>query len=155
MLPGLLQEEAQATQRLLEVLTREFQALKSGRPEALESVTGEKQACIEALQTQALRRVQHLSQQGLPKDSAGLEAYIRQLQGEQHRDLQQHWARLLESTQAARRQNEINGAIITASRQHTERALMALRGPRGNTCTYGQDARARFAAGPSRRLGEA
>ncbi|MDX1657152.1 MAG: flagellar protein FlgN, partial [Candidatus Competibacteraceae bacterium] len=143
----------QATQRLLEVLTREFQALKSGRPEALESVTGDKQACIEALQALTLRRAQQLGQQGLPNDGAGLEAYIRQLQGEQ--DLQQHWARLLESTQAARRQNEINGAIITASRQHTERALMALRGPRGNTCTYGQDARARFAAGPSRRLGEA
>lgn len=155
MLAELLRDEIEATTRLLGLLLREYGALKGGRIEELNEVAEAKQDCLETLQGLARQRGGHLRERGFGADPAGMQACLQGHARWEREQLKEIWTELLSVAAQARQQNDINGAIIAASRGHTERALSILRGRDAQSCVYGQDAQTHLGGGGPRRLGSA
>lgn len=140
MLVNALNDEALVTTQLLELLRQEYTVLKTRNVAELEKLTGEKQTCMERLQQLTERVSSHLRQQGFGTDAAGMEAYIASHEPPARELLQTSWETLRDMATQARRQNEVNGAIINAGRSHVEQALSILRGPDTQNYVYDQGA---------------
>lgn len=144
MLVNVLNDETLVTTQLLELLRQEYAVLKTRNVADLEKLTGEKQTCMERLQQLTERMTSHLRQRGFGTDAAGMEAYIASQEPPARQRLQTSWETLRDMATQARRQNEVNGAIITASRSHVEQALALLRGPDPQNYVYDQGAQTSF-----------
>lgn len=152
MLTVLIEQELAATRALLAVLEQEYTALcERHDASALEAVVRAKETAAGRLQEIASGRMQHLTRTGFPPDASGLAASIASVPTEERFRLHAQWRELLDVAGRAWKQNGINGAVIAASRNATERALALLRGQDPNACLYGSDARAHYAAGSSVR----
>ncbi len=155
MLAELLRDEIEATTRLLGLLLREYGALKGGRAEELAEVAAVKLDCLDTLQQLSRRRSDHLRERGFEANPRGMHACLRGHARWEREQLEDIWAELLAVAAQARQQNDINGAIIAASRGHTEQTLSILRGRDSGSCVYGQDAQTFLGGGGPRRLGKA
>jgi flagellar biosynthesis/type III secretory pathway chaperone len=143
MLEALLHEELTAIEALRELLRREYEALRSRDASSLERLAGEKQVCADGLRGLETRRLEFLRERGLATESPGWAAVLAAASGEGG-VLTDLVVELERATQQARSQNDINGAIIAASRSHVERALAILSGRDPLDFLYDQDTRKVF-----------
>jgi len=128
MLATLLQEELAAIEALRQLLQREYEALKSRDLPHLEQIIHAKQTCSERVQDLVAKRLNYLREQGFTADAPGLAAYVKAATPAEQVDVDRLWAELERIAAQTRHQNEINGAVIAASRNHVARALAILRG---------------------------
>jgi flagellar biosynthesis/type III secretory pathway chaperone len=146
MLATLLREEKVAVEALTQQLWREYQVLKTRDAPELEQVIGEKLACADQLRTLIAARLDFLRNQGFAANRQGLVAYIDAVPPDARSMLTVLAVELENAAEQARTQNEINGAVIAASRSYVERALTILSGRDPLDCLYDQGTRKVFSS---------
>ena len=149
MLATLLQEEKVAVEALAQLLRREYEVLKARDAPELEQITREKLTCTDQLRKQIAARLDFLRDQGFTADRQGLIAYIAAVPPDTQSALSVLAVELENAAEQARTQNEINGAVIAASRSYVERALTILSGRDPLDCLYDQGTRKVFSSGHS------
>jgi flagellar biosynthesis/type III secretory pathway chaperone len=153
MLTEFLQAELVVITELQELLQQEYAALKARDLAGLQRLAAAKQRCADRLQTLTER---HLEFSPLWPGESGNAAAPQSHPGEPaaHRQLETLRKTLAEGLSQVQRQNEINGAITAASRNHVERAWAILCGRDPQACLYSQGAQMSFASS-CRTLGKA
>lgn len=146
-LATLMREELAAVEELRQLLQREYAALKSRDLAGLEQTVQEKQVCADRLRKLIADRLDYLRERGIAADTRSLTAYVDTLPAAERVDVDKLWAELEQATGQVRAQNEVNGAVIAANRNHVERALAILRGRDSLDFLYDQDTRKVFGGG--------
>lgn len=146
-LTTLLREESATIEQLRRLLQREYDALKSRDLAGLEQAVAEKQACVERARALITSRLDHLRERGIAADARGLAAYVEALPAPERDEANKLWAELEQAAEQVRAQNEVNGAVIAASRNHVDRTLAILRGRDSLDFLYDQDTRKVFGGG--------
>lgn len=149
MLARLLQEERTAVELLAQQLRREYAVLKTRDAPGLEQVVHDKRLCADHLHQLMSRRLDYLRVQGFTADKAGLAACIAAALPADRSELAALAADLESAAEQAHNQNEINGAVIAASRSYVERALTILTGRDPSDCLYDHGSRRNFGASNS------
>lgn len=147
MLEALLQEERVAVEALAQQLRCEYAVLKTHDAPALEQIVREKLGCAERLQALVGARSDYLRNQGFAADRQGLAACIAAAAPETQTVLAVLATDLENAVEQARRQNEVNGAVIAAGRSYVERALAILSGRDSLDFLYDQGVRRVFGGG--------
>ena len=146
-LATLLREELTAVESLLQQLRREYAALKSRDLAGLEQVVQEKQLCTDRVRERIASRLDYLRERGIATDARSLAAHVDTLPTPERLDVNTLWEALGQLAGQLRGQNEVNGAVIAASRNYVERALALLRGRDSLDFLYDQDTRKVFGGG--------
>lgn len=141
MLPALIQDELALLRRFVTLLQEEQQALVEGDPERLLLLAEEKSRQASALGQLAIARNQELSALGLAKDKPGMDAWLARQ--EARAPVRNDWAALLTLAAETRRQNELNGKLISTRMQHNQRALEVLAAATNQAMLYGPDGQQR------------
>ncbi len=144
MLETLLREELAAIEALRELLRREYDALRTRDVSALERLASEKQACADDLRGLEARRLSVLRERGPTPDPPGWTGILAAAAPAERAALAKLVGALEQAAAQARDQNDINGTIIAASRNHVERALAILGGRDPLDFLYDQDTRKVF-----------
>ena len=134
---------------LQQLLQQEYAALRTHDLVALERLVGEKQEKIEQLAQMDAARAALLRKQGFSADRRGLQALIDAAPSDAARvTLQQLLSELEQAAEQVLNQNEINGAVITASHDHVSKLLTLLSGrdPQQTDFLYDQDSRKVFSS---------
>jgi len=149
-LTALLREELAATERLEQFLRREYDALKSrdlvGLEQivtdlvGLEQIVTEKQTCVDRLRELIADRLAYLRERGASADAPGLAAQVDALPSPERDETNRLWAALERAAERVRTQNEVNGTVIAASRNHVER-MLAISQPQPCRANAGHPAR--------------
>ncbi len=108
---------------MLSQLEQEHLALQDLHSKDLEQIVREKQQTTEALEQQVRLHGALLSQMGLAQEK---DATSRLIATEPSPALSKLWQDIRETAERCQKQNEINGQIIEASRQQTQRAIEVL-----------------------------
>lgn len=149
MLEQGLREALAGLGELRQLLQQEYAALRSRDLAALERIVGEKQAQVERLNQIDVLRAEVLRAQGFSADRRGLQAYVDAAPSDAARAALQQLLGELERTAAqVSDQNEINGAVVTASHDHISKLLTLLSGrdPQQTDFLYDQDSRKVFSS---------
>lgn len=149
MLATLLREEKVAVDALTQQLRCEYEVLKIRDAPKLEQIIQEKLACADSLRKLIAARLDFLRDQGFAMDRQGLLACIAAEPPDARSVLSTLAMELENAAEQARTQNEINGAVIAASRSYVERALTILSGRDPLDCLYDQGTRKVFSSGHS------
>ena len=120
-----LQHELQTVSRLMELLLQEHTALAAHDAEALEKVVHDKQLQLTKIESWEQERNQLLSRGGHPATQTGMEQCLK---AQSNPQLDWLWQQLLSLSSQCHHQNQINGGIVEAGRQHIQRSLAILRG---------------------------
>jgi flagellar biosynthesis/type III secretory pathway chaperone len=144
MLAELLREERAAVESLAQQLRREYEVLKTRDAPGLEQVVYNKRVCADRLHKLMNSRLEHLRSQGFTADKQGLAACIAATPPVIRSELSALVAVLETAAGQAHTQNEINGAVIAASRSYVERALTILTGRDPSDCLYDHGTRRSF-----------
>lgn len=144
MLETLLREELAAIEALRELLRREYDALRTRDAPTLERLAGEKQAAAAVLRDLETRRLDVLRERGLATEPPGWSAALAVAAPAERAILTERVAALECAAAQARDQNDLNGSIIAARRNHVERALAILSGRDPLDFLYDQDTRKVF-----------
>lgn len=147
MLELLLREELATIEALRELLLREYDALRTRDVATLERLAGEKQACADRLRDLEIRRLEVLRERGPSADPPGWKALLATAAPAERAMLADLVAGLEHAAAQARDQNNLNGAVIAASRNHVEQALAILSGRDSLDFLYDQDTRKVFRGG--------
>ena len=139
-----MRDELGALEGLRDALRQEYDVLRSRDLPGLERAVAEKQRCAERLRGLIAARLDDLKQRGIAADAGDLAALVETLPVAERQEIDALWAALEQSAQQLRAQNEINGAVIAASRNHAERTLAILRGRDSLDFLYDQDSRKVF-----------
>ncbi|HAO34340.1 MAG TPA: flagellar protein FlgN [Candidatus Competibacter sp.] len=139
-----VRDELNALEGLGEALRQEYDALKSRDLAGLERAVAEKQSCAERLRGLIAARLDDLKQRGIAADAGDLAALVKTLPVAERQEIDTLWTALEDAARQVRAQNEINGAVIAASRNHVERTLAILRGRDSLDFLYDQDSRKVF-----------
>lgn len=143
-LETLLREELAAVEALHDLLRQEHDALRARDAPTLERLAGEKQACADGLRGLETRRLNLLRERGLPTEPPGWTTALAAAAPAERASLAELMTALEHAAAQARDQNDLNGAIIAASRNHIEQALTILSGRDPLDCLYGHDTRRVF-----------
>lgn len=143
-LAGLLAEELSEASRLQDILQREFTALGGDDPEQIGAISKEKLAQMQRLAQQLSKRDSFLKEIGLPNGTEGTDRLLRGLPPDGK--LAKQWAELRKSGEQLKKQNEINGNIVTVSQRQVRQALDVLSGKTGSPQTYGREGETRSTA---------
>lgn len=136
-LKHLLQAELGSAQALQQIIEREYQILNSGDAEEIETVTKEKLSGMSVLQQQLAEREQFLSKCAV-LGVAATETLISNLPADT--GITSSWRQLKDIGAKLKRQNEINGVIITLGQRNTQNALGVLSGRQPSaSATYNPD----------------
>lgn len=146
MLVRLLQEERAAVEALTQQLRREYEVLKTRDAPGLEQIVHDKRICADHLHQLMSRRLDYLRVQGFTADKPGLAACIAAALPADRSELSVLAADLEAAAEQAHNQNEINGAVIAASRSYVERALTILTGRDPSDCLYDHGTRRNFSS---------
>ena len=144
MLATLLREEQAAVELLAQQLRCEYAVLKTHDAPGLEQVVREKLICADHLQTLVAARLDYLRAHGFTADRQGLTAYIAAAPPDVQALLSTLVADLESVAAQARKQNEVNGSVIAASRGYVEQALAILSGRDPLDFLYDQETRKIF-----------
>jgi len=139
-----LRDELQAVAQLHRLLDVEYNALKSRDLTGLERAVADKHACLDYLRGLIAQRLDELRALGISADAQGLAAYLETLPVAERGEAVEVWAALTRATEQVHQQNEVNGAVIAASRSHIERTMAILRGRDSLDFLYDQDTRQVF-----------
>ncbi|HCK80312.1 MAG TPA: flagellar protein FlgN [Candidatus Competibacter sp.] len=142
-LATLMREELMEVERLQQWLQREYDALKARDLADLEQVVAEKQQCVDRLRALTDARLDYLKAQGIA-DARHWVSHVERLPVAERREIDTLWDALEQTAQQVRAQNEVNGAVIAASRNHVERTLAILHGRDSLDFLYDQDSRKVF-----------
>lgn len=146
--PGL-REALASLAELQQLLQQEYAALRSRDVATLERLVGEKQAKIEHLGDLDRLRAGLLRKHGFSADRHGLQALIDATPSDAAREvLQQLLGELERAAEQVLNQNDINGAVITASHDHVSKLLTLLSGrdPQQADFLYDQESRKVFSS---------
>ncbi|MBL8260672.1 MAG: flagellar protein FlgN [Candidatus Competibacteraceae bacterium] len=143
-LAKLMRDELGALEGLREGLRREYDALKARDLGGLERAVADKQRCAERLRDLIAARSDALKQPGSEADAGDWAAYVEALPASERQEIDALWTALEQAAQQVRAQNEINGAVIAASRNHVERTLAILQGRDSLDFLYDQGSRKVF-----------
>jgi flagellar biosynthesis/type III secretory pathway chaperone len=134
----LIQQEISLSNRLLENLLSENQALSSNDHEVIQGLLANKQQIIGTLESLGKQRELVLKKTGFSGDKNGMKKLIKQSGDTSNCLLGQNWRQLMAIVSECQRQNEINGIIINASSRYTTYALSILKGQQpGDNVRYG------------------
>lgn len=148
MLEQLLRAELMGIEELRQWLQQEYDALRTRDVAALERLAGEKQASADHLRSLNHARADYLREQGFTADRQGLQACLNTAPTREERAiLQKLLVEFERAAEQAHDQNEINGAVIAASRSHVEQALTIISGREPLEFLYGHDSRKVFNSG--------
>ena len=147
MLTTRLQEELATVDALLRLLQREYEVLKARDLPGLQQLTVEKQACADRLQSQIASRLGELRKQGFAADAQGMAAWMQGLPPAERAAASKLWAELEPAAEQLHAQNQVNGAVIAASRNHVDQSLAILRGRDSLDVLYDQGSRKVFSGG--------
>lgn len=148
MLEKLLREELAGIEELRRLLQQEYDVLRTRDLAALERLAGEKQASADRLRGLDSARTAYLREQGFTTDRQGLQTCLNAAPTREERAiLQKLLIEFERAAEQARDQNEINGAIIAASRGHVEQMLAIISGREPLEFLYGHDSRKVFSSG--------
>lgn len=147
MLERLLREELAAIETLQQLLQQEYDALRTRDIPALQRIAGEKQVSIDQLRDLDTVRATYLREQGFAADRQGLQACLNAAPTREQRGILSKLASAFEhAIEQAHDQNEVNGAVITASRGHVEQALAIISGRDPLEFLYDHDSRKVFSS---------
>lgn len=147
MLTLQLQEELSTIGALLRLLQREYAVLKARDLPGLQQLIIEKQACADRLQNQIAGRLDELRTQGFAADAQGMAAWMQGLPPAERAAALKLWAELESAAEQLHTQNQVNGAVIAASRNHIDQSLAILRGRDSLDVLYDQGSRKVFSSG--------
>ena len=151
MLEKLLREELAAIEELQQLLQQEYDALRTRDASTLEHIAGAKQISADRLRNLDIARTTHLHDQGFAADWQGLQACLQTAPTREQRGILNKLVSEFErAVELARDQNEVNGAIITASRSHVEQALAIISGRDPLEFLYDHDSRKVFSSSGQR-----
>jgi flagellar biosynthesis/type III secretory pathway chaperone len=148
----IVQIEIEQSQRLLDLLRKEYQLLQKGTPQALQALTEEKKQQLKHVESAVLNHNRFLQQQGLSADRQGTEAFINQ-HGE-HERMTEIWQQFTSLLEACQKQNEINGGAVQLNRRHVTQTLDILKNISQKDKTYGPTGESKPNT-PSKSLGKA
>ncbi len=148
-LAQLIQQESSGFARFLELLGEEKNLLCSPRTDQLTALTEEKTRQYIQLQQMADARIGLLARHGIRLEQAQLDALFQNAPA-----LHAAWDEMLDLAQRAQKLNQMNGHLILARMQHTQRALGVLLSAPEQAAVYGPDGQSRAGAG-SRHWGSA
>ena len=148
----ILNDEIEQTQRLLDLLRKEYELLKGPPTETLEALLDEKKRQLEQVELCVSRHNRLLSQFGLTTDRQGTENFLQQCPD--NAPLLTRWAQFTELLEQCRQQNEINGGAVQLNQHQVTQALDVLRGIAGGDKTYGPGGESRPTS-TSKSLGKA
>jgi flagella synthesis protein FlgN len=147
MLTMRLQEELATADTLLRLLQHEYEILKARDLPGLQQLVVEKQACADRLQSQIASRLDELHTLGCTADAQGMATWMKSLPPAEQVVASRLWVELEPVAERLRAQNQINGAVIAASRNHVEQSLAILRGRDSLDVLYDQGSRKVFSGG--------
>jgi flagellar biosynthesis protein FlgN len=138
---GILNDEIEQAQRLLDLLEQEYQLLLSSPSTALETLLSEKERLLQSVEQSVAAHHRFLQAQGLSPDRLGTESYL----SASHDDhgLEERWNRYIELVEACRKQNEINGGAVELNQRQVNQALSILLGISDGNKTYGRSGQSR------------
>ncbi|MCU7920182.1 MAG: flagellar protein FlgN [Candidatus Thiodiazotropha sp. (ex Dulcina madagascariensis)] len=131
----ILDIEIEQTQRLLDLLSREYELLQTSSPQSLQELLDKKKRQLETVETSVTAHNRFLEQQGFSSDRQGTEAFL-QTCGDSAQPVEK-WRRLITLLEACRKQNETNGGAVQLNQRHVTQALDILRGISERDKTYG------------------
>ncbi len=123
-LETMLARDIHTTQELLDLLQRERELLELREHDALPELIQRKAQCLESLDSSAAQRRSWLKAAGLAHSPSGWET-LMQTKSEA---LQAQWGELRDYLSQCRECNDINGKMISRSRQTLGKLLDLLRG---------------------------
>lgn len=136
----ILEAEADAVSRFVELLRLEQIALSNGDTDNLVDLTQDKSAVTSELAALADRRNSALVGIGLKSDRAGIEAWFERVPPDARtRDA---WSTTMALAGEARELNRLNGELIQIRLQHNAQALEAMQGASRTLHLYGPDGQA-------------
>ena len=147
MLEKLLREELAAIEGLQQLLRQEYDALRTRDVTMLERIAGEKQISADRLRHLDAARTTYLRERGFTADRQGLQTCLKAAPTREQCGVLYKLASEFEhAIEQARDQNEVNGAIIAASRSHIEQALTIISGRNPLEFLYDHDSRKVFSS---------
>lgn len=141
----LVRKEADLVGRFVDVLNQEREALQAADASALPALVAAKSVLVDELNATAAERNQFLAQAGLPKDKAGMKAWLERKPIE--KGLGQTWHELLEKAATARSLHLQNSQLLALHLRFTDDALAVLQQKMQNSLLYGPDGQSTSLAG--------
>jgi flagellar biosynthesis protein FlgN len=129
-------EEVAAVQAFEELLATEEKALIAAQPDALPGIIQNKTALTERIAALEQERDGRLTDMGLPKGAAGMDAAAAS-----DARITEQWALLRAAARRARQGNNNNGVLIRTRMEYNRKALAALQVAPAKTGFYGPDGR--------------
>lgn len=120
--------ELDASQRLLDTLREESEALTTRDAARIERAVDAKREALASLETLDRERERLIRESGMAADPLAIDAEAAATGTRGHGRLVDNWMRLLELAGECQRQNNINGALIQSGLRHTRQVLSLLKG---------------------------
>jgi flagellar biosynthesis/type III secretory pathway chaperone len=136
LLQRLLLQAISASERLLEALNRERDALVGRDPVTLEQAVAEKLSAAQEVRQRLSAHEGFLAARRLPPGRSGTERFLAGLPAET--EARKLWERLQAVASACRDGNDLNGSLVALGRARTQRAMEILQGGRDPARTYGR-----------------
>jgi flagellar biosynthesis/type III secretory pathway chaperone len=140
-LSALITAELNMAKGMLELLTNEHALLTKGDPDAIKSISNQKLEHMQLMEQNISGRNQFLRSLGLTSDEQGLEKAVATMED---LTLSATWDELKSTAKQLKKQNEINGGIITLGQRRVKQALDILSGKENLTGTYSQQGETQF-----------
>jgi flagellar biosynthesis/type III secretory pathway chaperone len=123
-----MRQEAACLDCLQDVLSQEYEQLKSRGVDALESLARDKQQLITQLEQFSQQTAQLLQQTGATADKAGLEYFLLSMEESLRGVVIDEWEQMHEKLFKCQQQNQLNGMIIEGKQRNAHQALAILTG---------------------------
>lgn len=136
-LAGVLTRETELVSRFILILKQEQEALKSGKPEALAEINGEKINLVDQLNQLGANRSQLTGLPGAPSDQTSMTAWLAQ--HPQEKKSAALWHALIDLAREAKELHELNGQLIGIHLKQTSAALAVLTQRQQEHTLYGSN----------------
>ncbi|MEW7981324.1 MAG: flagellar protein FlgN [gamma proteobacterium symbiont of Phacoides pectinatus] len=146
-LQRLLGEELEAVEEMARVLSEEYRALSGGEPQEISAATEHKREALDRLARRSTQRGRFLRAAGLPVTDRALADRLRGTPASNV--LLELLHRLQQGLEEVRRQNRINGGIVSLGQRHARQAIGILSGRSRESDTYGPRGEQRNGADPN------
>lgn len=137
VLASIVEQEAAAVRRFIDLLQEEQTALGQGAIEGLTDLVERKTLVAKQLSEIAARRNATLSAAGCAADRAGIDNWL--ISHPQDQKTRSAWSEVLTLATEARELNRLNGELIKTRMQHNTNSLEALLGASRPLSLYGPD----------------
>lgn len=151
-LAALLEQTVTGLEGFIAIIDTERHALASGKIDLLPEIAEEKSALATRLASLEAQRDAALVDSGFSTGRTGVEAWLATCAAAH--PAHNAWQRLITLAAEAKRENEINGKLISARLQQNQQALAVLLGEAADATTYGPDGQQKNISG-RRPLGSA